>query len=371
MARGWLILRLSDDSPFALALVMISFSLPMSFMSLIGGALADRIQRKYLIIITQGSTAIMTALLATLDITGFIRFWHLIAIGAVNGSLMAIIMPSRQALVSDLVPSEILMNAISLNSSGMNITRVIGPALAGLLIVLIDTSGVFYLISMAYLISLLTMALVKTSKSEAQNRSAGMIKDISIGMKYVAKDQTLRGIVITLFIPIFFGFSLVFLLPAWGREVMDLQPKGIGILMMVMGAGSLMGTLILASLRNLNKRGTYLLINGIFWGITTTLFSLSTSYITAFLFLFLVGMMSGIFMSLHMTLMQVYSKQEMRGRIMSLAMMSFGATTFSVLPFGAIAEKIGTPWALSLNGLLMILFIIIFLLAYPSFRKID
>jgi predicted MFS family arabinose efflux permease len=253
----------------------------------------------------------------------------------------------------------------------MNMTRVIGPALAGLLIVFIDTSGVFYLISVSYLFSLLTMILVHAPTKIEKGSATGIAADISTGLRYVANDPALKGIVITLFIPIFFGFSLMFLLPAWGREVMDMQPEGIGFLMMIMGSGSLSGTLVLAAIRSFNKRGIWLLLIGIFWGFFISLFSLSVTYITALPFLFLAGFMSGIFMALHTTLMQVYSNEEMRGRIMSIAMMSFGATPLSILPFGAIAEKIGTPITLSLSGLLMICFVIIFLFAYPAFRKVE
>ncbi|MFC1533302.1 MFS transporter [Thermodesulfobacteriota bacterium] len=371
MARGWLVLRLSNDSPLALSLIMVSFSLPLSFMSLIGGALADRVQRKHIIIAAQVGCVFMTTLLAVLDMTGLVKLWHLVAIGAINGSLMAIIMPSRQAIISDLVPPEALMNAISLNNSGMNLTRVIGPALAGVLIVFIDTAGVFYLISAVYVFSLLAMAVVRAPTMQRKSQETGMVKDISTGLKYVVKDPVLLGLVITLFMPVFFGFSLLFLLPAWAREVMDMQSEGIGILMMVMGAGSLAGSLILAASHNLGKRGVLLLINGVFWGCAITIFSQSTTYIAALPLLFIVGLMTGVFMPLHMTLMQVYSSREMRGRIMSLAMMSFGATPLSALPFGAIAEKIGTPGALSISGLMMAFFTVIFAVVYPKFRKIG
>ncbi|MFC1820261.1 MFS transporter, partial [Thermodesulfobacteriota bacterium] len=345
--------------------------LPLSFMSLIGGALADRVQRKHIVITAQGGCVFMTTLLAALDMTGLIRLWHLIAIGVINGSLMAIIMPSRQAIISDLVPPETLMNAISLNNSGMNLTRVIGPALAGVLIVFIDTAGVFYLISVVYVFSLLAMAVVRTPTVQKKSQGTSMVKDISIGLKYTVNDPSLLGLVITLFMPVFFGFSLLFLLPAWAREVMDVQSEGIGILMMVMGTGSLAGSLILAALRNLGRRGVWLLVIGILWGCAITIFSQATTYIVALPLLFVAGLMTGVFMSLHMTLLQVYSSREMRGRIMSLAMMSFGATPLSALPFGAIAEKIGTPGALSMSGLMMASFMLIFAIVYPKFRKIG
>ena len=371
MARGWLVLKLCDDSPLALSLVVIAFSLPVTFMSLVGGALADRVPRKYLIMISQAGNALMTALLATLDLTGLVKFWHILAVGFANGVCLAVNMPSRQALVSELVPEAGLMNAISLNSSGMNLTRIIGPATAGVLIIYIDTAGVFYLIAGCYVFSLLSVGMIQTASKPTGGSGKGMTGDIREGVKYALGDPTLRGLIITLFMPVFFGFSLVILLPAWAREALDVKSDGLGLLMMIMGAGSLIGSLILAALRNLKRRGAWLLITGVFWGASLAFFSESGSYAGCLPFLLLTGLMSAVFMSLNTTLLQTYSAPEMRGRIMSIAMMSFGAMPLSALPFGVIAEKIGTPNALCLSGLMLLLFTVIFAIMNPKFRRID
>jgi MFS family permease len=371
MARGWLVLRLSNDSPLALSYVMIALSLPMTVISLLGGALADRISRKHVLIAVQAGNAVMTGLLATLDYTGCVQFWHLIAIGLVNGSLMAINMPSRQALVSDLVPPDKLMNAISLNNSGTNLTRTIGPALAGVLIVYIDTAGVFYLIAGCYVFSLLSLTMIRVEKQSTVANGKGIAKDIGEGLKYAAGDTTLRGLIITLFMPVFFGFSLIILLPAWGREALNVNADDLGLLMMVMGGGSLAGSLILAAARNLARRGRWLLINGFLWGCAMIFFSQSKSYTMALPFLFLVGFMNAFFMALNMSLMQIYATDEMRGRVMSIAMMSFGAMPLSVLPFGALAEWIGTPNALCVSGAMLAVLTVAFAMANPGFRKIE
>lgn len=371
MARGWLVLRLSDDSPLALSYVMIAFCLPMTCISLLGGALADRVSRKQVLIAVQAGNALMTGLLATLDLTGLIRFWHLIAIGLVNGSLMAINMPSRQALISDLVPQDKLMNAVSLSNSGTNLTRTIGPALAGVLIVYIDTAGVFYLIAACYVFSLFSVAMIRVGKQSTGARRKSLTKDIGAGLKYAVDDSTLRGLIITLFMPVFFGFSLIILLPAWGREALNVQADQLGLLMMVMGSGSLLGSLILAAFRNLKRRGTWLLVNGVLWGVAMMFFSKATSYGVSLPFLFLTGFMSAIFMALNMTLMQTYSADEMRGRIMSITMMSFGAMPLSAIPFGVMAEWVGTPNALFVSGAMLTILTVLFTVVSPGFRKID
>ena len=140
--------------------------------------------------------------------------------------------------------------------------------------------------------------------------------------------------------------------------------------MMFMGMGSLVGTLILASFRQMRRRGAFLMANSLAWGMALAVFSQCSSYAMALPLLLLIGLLSAIFMSLNMTLMQVYSTPEMRGRIVSMAMMTFGIMPLSAVPFGALAEGIGTANALGLSGLFLCLFSVLFFFAYPKFRVV-
>ena len=371
ITRGWLVLRLADDSPFSLSLVMVSFAAPMTFVSLIGGALADRVPRKRMVILSQSGNAVLALLVATLDFTDVVQFWHLLVLGVVNGSLMAFNMPSRQAIISDTVPEDKLMNAISLNNSAMNLTRIIGPAVAGVLIVYIDTAGVFFLIAGIYVFATLSIVTISAGTKPASRSRKGMTEDIREGLAYVVGDPTLKGLILVGFIASLFGFSYFALLPAWGREALDVGSKDLGILMMLMGIGALVGTLVLASMSNFRRRGALLLVSGVIWGVGLALFSQSTSFAFAVPFLLVVGLVSALFMSLNMTLIQVYAAPEMRGRVMSIMMMTFGLMPLSVLPFGALAESIGTPDALMVSGILLTVLMLIFVFAYPSFRRIP
>ena len=370
ITRGWLVLRLADDSPLSLSLVMVSFAAPMTFVSLVGGVLADRIPRKRMVIFSQGGNALLTLLVATLDITGIVAFWHLIVLGVLNGSLMAFNMPSRQAMISDIVPEDRLMNAISLNNSAMNLTRVIGPALAGILIVYIETAGVFYLISGIYVFAILSMTTIRAGTTPASTSRKGMAGDIGEGLRYVFYSPTLRGVMLILLVGTMFGFSYYALLPAWGREALDVGSDDLGILMTLMGAGALVATLILASMSRFRHRGLLLLVSCVVWGVGLALFSQATSFAVAVPYLLAVGLLSSLFMSLNMTLFQVYAAREMRGRVMSIGMMTFGLTPLSALPFGALAESIGTPDALMVSGLLLTAGSLILIIALPNLRRI-
>ena len=371
ITRSWLVLRLTDDSPLKMALVMMSFALPMTFVSLIGGALADRIPRKHMIILSQSGAIVLTLVLATLDLTGVVTFEHVLVIGLFNGSLMAFQMPSRMAIISDIVPESKLMNAISLANSGMNLTRIAGPALAGGLILVIGTWGVFYLVSGIYVFSVLTMFRVNAGKTPATNSRKSMTGDIREGLSYVASDPTRLGLVIMAFIPVLFGMSYYALLPAWAREALNVRSDGLGMLLMIMGIGALVGTVVLAALSKMKRRGAFLLVVCVFWGVALAIFARTTSYWVAVPFLMFIGLGSSLFMSLNMTLMQSHASPEMRGRVMSISMMTYGAMPLSALPFGAIAEVIKTSNALLISGVLLAVFTLVFTIVYPSFRRIE
>ncbi|MCH9040121.1 MAG: MFS transporter [Chloroflexi bacterium] len=372
ITRGWLVLRLQDDSPLALVLVMVSFAAPMTFVSLIGGAFADRVPKKYLIIVSQLANALLTLILAMMDASGTIWFGALLIIGVINGSMMAINMPSRQAIISEIVPDDRLMNAVALNNSAMNLTRILGPALAGFMILFVGTSGVFYLVSVVYVLSALSVMRLKVHKSPGDARPRKSVTaDITEGLRYVFSDQRLRGLTIMAFLPSLFGFTLFALMPAWAREALNVNAADLGLLMTYMGIGALVGTLGIASMRKFNKRGMLLLFNGIFWGIALMGLSQSPNYLVAIPFLVIIGLLSSVFMSMNMTLMQLYSAPEMRGRVMSIAMMTFGMMPIGALPFGTLAEYIGTPNALTLSGLTLAVLTLVFVFAYPSFKRIS
>lgn len=371
IVRSWVILRLTNDSPMALAWVTLSFSIPMIFVSMVGGALADRIPRRQMMIIGQAGNTAVTLVIATLDATGLITFWHLMASGFLAGSMMAFNMPSRQAIISDIVPEDKLMNGIALSNSGMNLTRVVGPAIAGLLIIFIGTWGVFYLIAGMYALSVMSVFAVDAGKTAVSKSGRGILSDIKEGFAYAGRDPTLLSLIVMAFIPVLFGMSYYALLPAWAREALNVQSDGLGMLMMIMGVGALAGSLILAGLTDFRRRGLLLLGSCVIWGITLAAFSQATSYAVAVPLLLVVGLTSSMFMALNFTLLQVNAKPEMRGRIMSIAMMSFGVFPISAVPFGILAERTGTASALFLSGALLTAFTVIFLLAYPRFRRIP
>ena len=371
ITRSWLILRVTDDSPLALTLVTLTFALPMTVVAPFAGALADRFSRKNLIIFSQIGSALFTLLLGTLDFIGVVNFWHIMLIGIFNGSLMSINMPSRQAIISDIVPDSKLINAISLNFSSMNLTRIAGPALAGFLILLFDTSGVFFVIAVIYVFAAITIGMVHYAPNRKIKTGKNVGEDVLEGIRYVFRIPSLRGLFVMSFIPVIFGFSFMALIPAWAREALAIESDGLGILLMLMGIGATIGTLLLASIGNMPRRGMVMLGASVAWGISLAIFAQLTSFTIAIPFLIFIGLTSSLYMSLNMTMVQTKADPEMRGRTMSISMMTFGMMPLSAVPFGTLAEQIGTADSLTISGILLALFTIGFAITNKNFRKMD
>ena len=372
ITRGWLVLRLENDSPSALTWAMVSFAAPMAIVSLLGGALSDRVPKKYLIIGSQLGNAALTLTVGLMDATGTIWLGALMALGVLNGSMFALNMPSRQAIISEIVPRERVMNAIALNNTSMNLTRTFGPALAGILIAFFSTALVFYLVSAVYVLSALSVVRLKnTTIPGGTGGRKSVTGDIKEGLQYAMGDNTLRGLIIMAFMPALFGYTLFALMPAWAREQLNVTSFDLGYLMAVMGIGALAATLGLASMRNLSRRGLILICISVIWGLSVIGVAVSAEFVSAIFFLIVFGFLSSLYMSLNMTLSQVYAEPEKRGRVMSLFMMTFGLMPIGAIPFGEFAEFIGTGQALSISGMIMTALTLTFAFAYPHFRRIQ
>ena len=371
ITRGWLVLRLENDSPSALTWAMVSFAAPMAIVSLLGGALSDRIPKKYLIIGSQLGNAALTLIVGLMDATGTIWLGALMVLGVLNGSMFALNMPSRQAIISEIVPRDRVMNAVALNNTSMNLTRAFGPALAGILIAFFSTALVFYIVSIVYVFSALSVVRLKNTVVMPASARKSVMADIKEGLRYALGDPTLRGLIIMAFLPALFGFTLFALMPAWAREALNVTSFDLGYLMAVMGIGALFGTLGLASMRNLNGRGMILLVISTFWGLSIIGVAFAAEFVSAIFFLIVYGLLSSLYMSLNMTLSQIYADPEKRGRVMSLFMMTFGLMPIGAIPFGEFAEVVGTPQSLSISGFVLTALTLTFAFAYPHFRKIQ
>ena len=359
IARGWLAYNLTE-SPLALGIIMFSFSSPMAIFSLFGGALADRFPKIKLLIIVHSLNIILVFMLGILISFGIIKFWHLIVFGIINGSLIALQVPSRQSLVPEIVKETSLINAVALNTSGQNLARIIGPAVAGTIIAISGTAIVFYTIGFIYIVSILCIYQVRVKQRIIRN-SEGIFKDITQGFKYVFGNSTLRNLIILAFMSMLIGMmAFQSLMPAWSVEALGVGAEGLGLLMSMMGIGAVFGALFIASLGSYHRKGLILIGATITWSIFLFIFSKSTDLSLALALLVIIGFFSATFLALNQSLVQLHAAREMRGRVMSITVMTWGLMPFGVLPIAALAEQIGTPNSLALSSIILCIFGLVF-----------
>ena len=371
ITRGWLVLRLADDSPFALALIAGAAAVPVIVVSMIGGALADKVSKKRLLVWGRSGNAAITFVVGTLDLTGVVALWHLFVTAVVDGSLMAINIPSRQALASEVVPEHKLLSAIGLLNTGMNVARILGPVAAGFLIVYLGTGWVFYIVCFWFGLSALSISAMEGGERPPDASRKSVPRDIRDGLAYAFGQPMLFGLIILIFASVLFGAPFGTLLPAWARETLDVQSDALGVIVTISGLGALAGSLVLASLQGFRRRGLLLLGVCAAWGVLQALTSQSSSLIAAAPLLMLIGLAGSMFQGLEVTLLQLNSSPEMRGRVMSVTPMSYGLAPLGALPFGAFAERVGTPDAILVSGVMLAVFTVLFSIGYPRVRLIP
>ena len=379
VARGWLIYAMTG-SPMMLSWVLLSFAIPSFIFSLFGGVIADRFQKKRVMMIAQILNCIATLILATIIIRGEVTFMMFIYFGLFNGTVLSLSMPARQSIIPEIVGEATLFNAMALATASMNLSRVLGPALAGGIIAIVahgDTSSaygvgvVYYIIGGLYLMSVVTLTVLNHRGESVMKEEMKIFADIRAGFAYMLDSPLILGLVMMSFIPMLFGLPVQFLMPAFNEEMLQGGPDDLGILMGVNGAGALLGSLVLARLGDLGRKGYWLLGISVVWALFTVGFALSTTMPFALLFVGLVGFFSSMFMAMNMSLVQLAVIPQMRGRMNSILMMSFGLMPIGVIPVGYIAERYGIDTALWISGVMLAAVTLLLGLLVPAIRRID
>jgi MFS family permease len=378
--QAWLAYELTH-SPFKLGLVSAAWGFPVFIFSLFGGVITDRVQKRNLLIVSQACIALITLVVAILISTGLIQYWHLLAAALFSGVTFSFNMPARQAIVPEIVPRETLFNAIVLSSGGMNVTRVAGPAIAGVLISIIGTDGAYYCALGFNLISVALIAKLPLTSKVGLRPGISMLKDLTEGLKYMRAHTlilTLLGMEVML---VLFGMPFQSLMPVFA-ELFEVEALGFGFLMAMVGIGALAGSLGIASLGDFKRKGQLLLIAGITFGGTLILFAnahalgyllnmQTNSFYLALFFLMLVGATSTAYMSTNNTLIQMNITDEIRGRVMSVYMMIFGLMPLGALPAGALAESFGAPFPITLGGAVLAIFMLLITFLRPRVRHLE
>lgn len=386
IARGWLVWELTE-SAFSIGMVAFAFGVPMLLFSLFGGAIADRAPKRILLISTNTFMAFVTLVIAILVTMDMIQFWHLVAAGAAQGFTFVFDGPARQAMIPELVKRRELLNAISLNSSAMNLTRVVAPAVAGALLVVIGTGGVFYIVVGFYIAGAVAVSMIPPKRVEeqgiaplraspsGQSRSATLARaiwaDLVEGVGYIRRNSLVLSLLAIEFIPVTFGFTYMILLPIFADEVLDVGKFGYGMLMAVSGVGALIASLSIASLGDFRRKGMLLFALVLTFGLTLIIFGLSESYALSLAILVMVGAGSTGYMTVNNTLLQSNVPHRVLGRVMSIYMLTFALMPMGALPIGALADAIGVGTTVAIGGAIVVFFILVIAILRPSLRRLE
>lgn len=349
-AQGWLVYDLSK-SAFLLGLVGFISYIPIFIFSLFGGAIADRVEKKNLLLVTQIVFLLLAFFLAVMTQLGIIKVWHIMIIALLNGLVMSFDMPTRQAIVLDLVGKEHLLNAVALNSAAFNMARIVGPALAGILIASVGTAGCFYINSVTFLAVIIALLVIRLSSQNGQKIKTHIFEDIKSGLKYMFKNKIVRTLIIMVGIPSLFGISYIILMPIFAQEVFARGAKGLGWLMSANGVGALIGALMLARLGDYQHKGRILIVAPIVFSLGLICFAGSTHFWLSIFFLLFVGWGGLTSMATINTILQLTVPNELRGRVMSMFMLTFaGLMPLGNLFAGTLSQYFGVQTVLTAGG---------------------
>lgn len=370
VALNWLVWQLTKD-PAALGLLNACRGLPILAFTLVGGALADRFERRRLLQSTQLLGMALALILAGLVWTGAIEFWQVLVLGTLRGVFLSFNQPTRQALVSELVPPADLLNAVALNSATINMTRVFGGALGGVLIGLFGVAGCFLLNGLSFIAVIWALALMEIPARPADRSRQGIVRAVGAGLSYIRGEPALAGLVLAGLVPMVFGMPYLTLLPIFADQVLQVGNLGYGFMVAVTGVGALAGALTVASLRDFRHKGRLMLAVMTGFGAMLVLFALSDWTPLSLVLLLGVGCGSTGYIAVNNTLLQVNSTAEMRGRVMSVFFLNRGLVPLGTMLAGFAAGVIGAPLTVAVMGGVVIVLALTIAVRVPVIRALE
>ncbi|MDZ7685224.1 MAG: MFS transporter [Gammaproteobacteria bacterium] len=376
--RGWLVYEITGSYE-KLGWMTAAGGIVGLFAAPLGGVVADRVrQKKHVIQYCQAFNAVIAIVIATLISLGELEFIHLLIASVCQGLAMNVMMPARQALTKDVVGLDRLTNAIALNTSGMNTARLLLPGLAGGMVAALGGGDgnieparwVYFLMSGLYLMSVVLMFKVKVAdRAKPETPDGPILQELRYGFEYVMRTPIILMLLVCNFLMVFFSMTYFMLLPGFAKDVLDAGPDQLGLLISVSGVGSLIGSLLIASMPN-RKRARVLLGGSLLLGSALLCFAISTNYLLSMGLLTLVGLGQAARMSLSNVLVQSYVDDDYRGRVMSIYMLEFSVMQICIYPISVAADVFGPQLAVGASAVGLIIMVLI-LFMVPAYRDLD
>jgi len=367
VAQAWLVYK-KTGSALLLGSVGFVSQFPVFLVAPFGGIAADRVNRQRLVIATQTSSMILAAILAWLTLTDRVQVWHIFALAALLGVVNAFDIPGRQAFLVDMVGREDLMNAIALNSSMFNGARIIGPAVAGILVARIGEGWCFAANAISYIAVIVGLFLMNV-QCERRVGSGSPIDDIVEGFLWVNQTRIIRTLLLLLALVSLVGMPYTVLMPIFADKILHGGARGLGILMGATGVGAMFGALTLAAKTGVKGLGRWVAFSSAAFGFSLVVFAFSKWFWVSVALLLPAGYSMMLQMACSNTLIQTMVPNELRGRVMALYSMSFmGLAPFGALFGGALAHSVGAPITVAAGGVACLIGASWFARTLPSLR---
>jgi MFS family permease len=361
VAQGWLIYRLSH-SAYLLGLDQFLAGLPIFLFTIIGGVVADRAERRKILLISQWVQMASAGILTILVAMGLTHVWPILCLSFVSGLAQAFGGPAYSALIPTLVETEDMPNAIALNSIQFNLAVTVGPALAGITLARLGEKWCFGLNALSFLAPIISLSMI-SSRFVPENTKQTMVKSLTQGIRFVWQHGSMVGLIVLAFLMTFLSMPMRTYIPVFVKDIFHRGPETYGNLLSLMGVGSICGSLAMAGIGNMRRKGQFALLMLILLGAGIAVFSLSKSLPLSYATLAVVGAsMMAVFATVT-SLVQLIITNEMRGRVMSVYNFAFrGGMPMGNLLSGWLVPMFTAPIVLSVNGLVLVLVAVYFLL---------
>jgi MFS family permease len=371
VATSWLVYRLTK-SALLLGLVGFSGQIPILILGPIAGVWVDRWNRHRVLVVTQALSMLQSFALAVLALSGRITFWEIFGLSLFQGAVNAFDMPGRQAFVIEMVEArEDLANAIALNSSMVNASRLVGPSLAGIIIAAAGEGYCFLIDGVSYIAVIVSLLLMRLTPAPSKAKAESVLTELRQGWEYVTGFIPIRAILLLLALVSLVGMPYTVLMPIFAGKVLHGGPHTLGFLMSAAGMGALAGAVVLARRESVVGLGRIIPLTAGLFGLALACFSLSRWLWLSLLLMILTGYGFMQQMASSNTILQTIVEEDKRGRVMSFYSMAFqGAAPFGSLMAGAVASRIGAPRTLAIGGCLCVLGAVWFSRQLPRLRAV-
>ena len=343
---GWFVL-VETDSPWLVGLVGFFGMIPMFVLGILGGVLADSVDRRRLLLMTQAVTFLSLLTLSTLMLLDLAVYWHVYPAILVMGVAWALDMPSRRSLIHDLLGRRRVTNGVALDSMGMSASMMIGPATAGALIDRVGVPGGYTVVTVMVAISIMLLTRLRTGQARPQQQQPGILRNLADGIRYVAGHRTLRAMVLITVLANLLMFPYMHMVPVMARDVLGVGPVLMGLLQAAPGMGSFAGAIAIASLPAVSHHGRIMLGGTLTAFAALLVFSQSTVYAFSLPTLLVMGIGVSGFGSMQAAMTMLLAPKEMRGKALGVVSLAIGSGPFGALIVSSVADEYGPALAIS------------------------